>query len=167
MQGRGCKLIKNGPCSSLFAAKHYTTMQANAAELSWAELQQARSLPASNNVILNSSKYRHPQKGRVKCTTFFHHQGHRVLGRHPPLLPKILNFFRPGTVTLKTILSTCYETQHGLQHLINFFHPSSHQTCQVPDNGVCTIKYERFVKMALKTWCAHIPQYPHQSMRSH
>ena len=73
-QGCGCKLVKNGPCSSLFAAKHYTTMQANAAELSWAELNmvdmgQVRALTCLDNDILNSSKYRYPQKGRGKCTT--------------------------------------------------------------------------------------------------
>ena len=42
-QGCGCQLIKNGPCSSLFAAKHYTTIRANAAELSWAELNMISS----------------------------------------------------------------------------------------------------------------------------
>ena len=66
-QGYGCKLIKNSPCSSLLAAKHYATMRANAAELSWAELNmvvmgQLMAHTCLNNDILNSSKYCHPQK---------------------------------------------------------------------------------------------------------
>ena len=69
-QGCGCKLVKNGSCSSLLAAKHATTMRANAAELSWAELNMVvMALTCLDNDILNSSKYRHPQKGREKCTT--------------------------------------------------------------------------------------------------
>jgi len=35
-------------------------------------------LTCRDNDILNSSKYRHLPKGREKCTTLFHHQGHRV-----------------------------------------------------------------------------------------
>jgi len=58
----GCKLIKNGPCFSLFAAKNYATMQANAAELSWAELNmvvmgQVMALTFLDNDILRDTTW--------------------------------------------------------------------------------------------------------------
>ena len=82
-QGCGCKLLKSGPCSSLFSVEHYMNMRANAAELSWAELNmvvmgQVVAFTCLDDDVLNSSKYRHAQKGREKCSTLFHHQGHRV-----------------------------------------------------------------------------------------
>jgi len=58
---------------------------------------------------------------------------------------------------LPASIMTSYETRHDSQHPINFLHPSSHQVCQVPNNGICTIKYESFVEMALKTWYPSVP----------
>ena len=37
----GCRLVKGGPCSLQFSKEHYTSTRANAAELSWNELNMA------------------------------------------------------------------------------------------------------------------------------
>ena len=39
--GCGCRLVKGGPCSLQFSKEHYTSTRANAAELSWNELNVA------------------------------------------------------------------------------------------------------------------------------
>ena len=77
--------------------------------------------------------------------------------------------FSPGNVTLKVFLNSTRSTFIMLQDttwIPNFLHPSSHQVFQVSDSGACTIKYESFVKIVLNTWCAHTPQYPHQSRKN-
>ena len=78
----GCKLVNNGPCSSLFHAKYYLATRGEIAELSWGELNlvmlgEIIVLTSSSKYTLNS-KYQHSPKEREKAVTLFHHRGHRV-----------------------------------------------------------------------------------------
>ena len=81
--GCGCKLVKGRDCSSQFAAEHYQTIRASAAELTWNELNmvllgQVMALTSCDSQTLNSSVHRHAPKERERSTTAFHHHGHRV-----------------------------------------------------------------------------------------
>ncbi len=81
--GCGCRLVKGRPCSFQFSEEHYATTRANAAELSWNELNmavmgQVMALTFCDPVTLNSTVHRHASTERQKTTTVFHHQGHRV-----------------------------------------------------------------------------------------
>ncbi len=76
----GCRLVNNGPCSS---QEQYTTTRANAAELTWSELNmtimgQVMALTYCHAQPLNCSKHRHAPKERERSTTVFHHHGHWI-----------------------------------------------------------------------------------------
>ena len=82
-RGCGCRLFNNGPCSSHFSRDHYTTMRAQASELSWGELNmtimgQLMALTCYGPHPLNSTRWRHSLKEREKSTTLYHHQGLRI-----------------------------------------------------------------------------------------
>ena len=73
----GCHLLKGGPCSSLFTEEHYTTTRAQAAELSWTELDM---LIMGQVMALThcDAEACHFSKEREKSTMLFHHHGHRI-----------------------------------------------------------------------------------------
>ena len=75
-RGCGCSLAKGRPCSSQFNQEHYCVARANAAELSWGELNmvvmgQVMALTCCDSATMNSAV-------RQKSCTLFHHEGHRI-----------------------------------------------------------------------------------------
>ena len=81
--GCGCSLVKGRPCSFQFSREHYQASRANAAELSWNELNmavmgQVMALTCCDPLTMNSAIYRHTPRERQRAITLFHHQGHRV-----------------------------------------------------------------------------------------
>ena len=81
--GCGCTMARGRPCSSQFTHEHYCTTWANTAELSWSELNmavigQVMALTCCGPQTMNSAVHHHAPSDRLKASTLFHHQGHRV-----------------------------------------------------------------------------------------
>ena len=67
-RGCGCTMGRKGPCSALFTREHYQTMRADAAALTWSEL----------NMVVMGEVMALTTMGSHNQTTIFQHRGHRV-----------------------------------------------------------------------------------------
>ena len=72
--GCGCRLVKGGPCSLQFSKDHYATTRANAAELSWNELQKPIHLISLSKNCLHQTimQQQQPLHLRLPLLIFMH-----------------------------------------------------------------------------------------------
>ena len=66
--GCGCTLLNKGPCSALFSREHYATMRADAAALTWSELNMVVMGEVMALTVMETTNH----------TTLFQHHGHHV-----------------------------------------------------------------------------------------
>ena len=76
----GCRLVNDGPCSSQFSRPYILATRANAAELSWNELNmtvmgQVMALTSTTSTTTFKGRHYHQPKERKLTHTSFYHQG--------------------------------------------------------------------------------------------